>query len=391
MARRRKIFYSGKRWGKGAGWELKMTGNMLLEAEGRSVRMPIEKAAAESVEMVNLYKKNVGYKIIGRYGSKIIAANKLQKAVNSIGKKKIKDKLQELYNAGVRRKFRERGSTISRWLPLARSTVQSRTGLLKPYGSNKKSGGVRPLWDTGKLRNVVSEGFYVTDANIYNVQEIKGDKLVFDNIDVGMKFIDRGGSARAAYKNRKGFATFKELMEHQSRWRNIPLTTGKRGERFGSSSGNLQVLQHSDVTKGEFFHYVWLPFARWWGIRLKESLGKLHRSPILDILTVGKMMREAGVKNLSTSTAEQQIKEAFHGKDLKKVLGLVMPEKTSKSVKGGGSPKLRAKGVVGEKFTGSEEQLARIIKHFKIDPDIANQMTEDWAEKLWIKMKGERS
>jgi len=322
--------------------------------------MPIEKAAAESVEMVNLYKKNVGY-----------SANKLQKAVNSIGKKKIKDKLQELYNAGVRRKFRERGSAISRWLPLARSTVQSRTGLLKPYKGNtweKASRGLHPLRDTGKLRDVVSEGFVVTDANIYNVQELKGNSLVFDNIDVGMKFIDRGGSARAAYKNRKGFATFKELMEHQSRWRNIPLSTGKRGELFGSSSGNLQVLQHSDVTKGEFFHYVWLPFARWWGIRL----------------TVGKMMREAGVKNLSTSTAEQQIKEAFRGKDLQGVRELIIPSKKT------GSTKLKAKGVVGEKFTGSVEQLARIIKHFEIDPDIANQMTEDWAEKLWIKMKGEK-
>jgi hypothetical protein len=110
----------------------------------------------------------------------------------------------------------------------------------------------------------------------------------------------------------------------------------------------------------------------------------LHRSPILDILTVGKMMREAGVKNLSTSTAEQQIKEAFRGKDLQGVRELIIPSKKT------GSTKLKAKGVVGEKFTGSVEQLARIIKHFEIDPDIANQMTEDWAEKLWIKMKGEK-
>jgi len=33
MARRQKIFYGGKRYGKGKGWELNLGGNMLLEAE----------------------------------------------------------------------------------------------------------------------------------------------------------------------------------------------------------------------------------------------------------------------------------------------------------------------------------------------------------------------
>ena len=280
-----KITYGGRSWGKSAAWAMKFDTNIKFKTKDTAVTIPLNEKAIEAISLFDTIKRDIGYKLIANASLPIIKADKLAKVVNSKTlKNKSKKALKGFYNDAVFSKFNHSGSRIMRWLPISEDTKRKR----KKLGISS----TKPLNATGALKEAVSDKFFISDYHLYDKQEIERDKMVFKTISVDVAFKGTGGRLDRKYgRSKSSFTTFKELMQHQSRWRQIPLTTGKKGEVYGTrpsdwnaertgpafeSGAVRESLKKTDVTKGEFYHYVWKKFVRFWLAEVKRTARKVY-------------------------------------------------------------------------------------------------------------------
>ena len=374
-----KIKSGGKLWGKGKKWALGLDTRLGFEFADKRVSMAIEEAIQTQADKrwFNLIKSEVGLKVAGRAGARVFSAANLALAVRMTSDKKCRERIEELYNTAIRKKFHTRGSRIASWFPLSEATKKKR----------KKLGyGIEPLTASGALRDFASDAFRVTDASIYDKQELNNGQLSFSGVSVGMKML-KGGGARASYGERVGphsYNSFKNILLHQSRWRFIPLTTGTRGDVVGGRSktwvpgasegsgwgpGSDRVsLKRNDVTQGEFYQEVWLRFSDWYARKLMQNLLKVNRTSMKAIMGMLRQLHPGG----------GLIAKSGLDKIAKDVAPLTKSPGVKKALKEG----------VGA-WSGTAKQFATLVDYYKLDPDIAKVLSEneDWAKKLWTDMK----
>ena len=356
----KKIKEDGKLWGKGRvgkgkSAQLKWNAKISFNLMGKEVTESIENATLDAASYVNTARRALGLGLVERAGGRVIAVNKLRSIVEEGGlQQKSCAKIQELYNVAVYDKFIKGGSSFNAWFPLAKSTIKRR---LRAGITTK-----RPLFATGTMREAINDKFIVTNLNLWNETQLKGNKFQFRNIRVNMA-MNNGGKPPYGHGN---FASFREMVQHQSRWRNIPLSVGKAGEQVGgahrvwvgkkssgASTGRWdlvntprETLARKDVTRGEFAFFVWKPFLKWWKKELLGALKAAHPPTRLPHELV------------------QMVKKT--GKQIEKELG--------KGSKDTGSAKIKVPRI-------SESEMRALL--------VKEGAPKDWVEKLSTEMVNE--
>lgn len=230
-------------------------------------------------------KKGLGYSWKAPIGKASEPILKLSTAMCAVSSQRFQEKAKKAFEERLRkeqyRKFKTGG--YGNWPPLKETTLRRREYQTYIWNITPKSKDT-PLFFSGTLSESVAEGLKISKFSFFSKKDWGKGFFKISNLNISVGWEDPEIEPPFWYFHwtKKSIKRFGDLIKfHRSRNRN-PFIAGGKVKKLDTG----EVVETPELTKGEFFRYVWSPF-------LKEDIEKIFTVDKNDIKEAAERTFEA--------------------------------------------------------------------------------------------------